>query len=139
VGNIRTESPAALISCVEWLEQLAAGATPVVNLRPPDDWPTTDNIAVDHDRLLRVLRRIAADIDELARARCIADLSAAAVDADPRLRRRRGLGEPSIEAPAGPMSVSQGRSAWDEYERRLEQAGLSAPPNPYRHVDRSAT
>jgi AcrR family transcriptional regulator len=134
VADRLVDEAAALITCIEWLEQLAVGATPVVNLRPPEDWPSTDNVAVDHDRVLRVLRRIAGDIEELARGRRLADLPSAAVDADPRLRRRRRLGEPSIQAPTGPMSVSQGRRAWDEYERRLQRAGLPVPPNPYRHV-----
>ncbi|MGH2687749.1 MAG: hypothetical protein ACRDKW_02930 [Actinomycetota bacterium] len=138
VADRLADEAAALVSCIEWLEQLAAGGTPVVNLRPPGDWPTTDNVAVDHDRVLRILRRIASDIEELARARRLGDLTSAAVDADPRLRRRRRLGEPSIQAPVGPMSVSQGRSAWDEYEHRLEKAGLPVPPNPYRHLERSA-
>jgi len=34
----------------------------------------------------------------------------------------------------GPMSLTQVRRAWAEYERRLTQAGLPVPPNPYRHL-----
>jgi hypothetical protein len=84
-----------------------------------------------------VLRRIANDIDELARARRVADLPARTADADARLRRRQRLGEAPIERPKGPMSVPQGRRAWGEYARRLERAGLPIPPDPYEHLKRS--
>jgi len=109
-----------------------------LNLRPDDDWET-DNVVVDHDRVVRMLRRIAGDLDELARARRVADLSSAAVDADPRLGRRRRFAEPPIEFSTkdpskGPMSVAQACRAWAEYERRLTRAGLPVPPNPYRHL-----
>ena len=127
----------ALVSCAKWLEALVAGNTPVVNLRPEEDWPATDNVVVDQDRIVRVLRRIASDIDELARARRIKDMSSSTVDADPRLCRRRRLGEAPIEAPTGPMSVPQLHRAWDEYERKLNRAGLLIPANPFRYFDRS--
>jgi len=137
VADRLVDEAALLFSCAEWLEQLAAGITPVINLRPEDDWPDTDNAAVDHGRVLRILRRIASDVDELARARRIADLSSGDIDADSRLRRWRQLAEPAIESPKGPMSIHQARQAWEAYERRLQEAGLPIPPNPYRHLDRS--
>jgi hypothetical protein len=127
-----------LLMCAEWLEQLATGGKPVVNLRPQSDSPDADHVLVDHARVVRILRRIAGDIEELARARRIADLSSADVESDPRLRRRRRLAEPPIESPKGPMSIHQARRAWEAYERRLQRAGLPIPPNPYRHLDRSA-
>jgi hypothetical protein len=43
------------------------------------------NVLASHDRILRILGRIASDIDELARARRVEDLAAEATDADPRL------------------------------------------------------
>ncbi|HEY5178858.1 MAG TPA: hypothetical protein VIJ07_03645, partial [Dermatophilaceae bacterium] len=46
--------------------------------RPAGDWPDTAHIAVDLARVRAVLHRIAADLDELARARRIADLNTAA-------------------------------------------------------------
>jgi AcrR family transcriptional regulator len=137
VADRLADEATALLQCAEWVEALARGAKPAVNLRPPEDWPTTDNVSVDHRRIVRMLRRIAADIDELARARRVGDLSSSAVDADPRSRRRRQLAEPPIKAPKGPMSIAQGRRAWDNYVRRLERAGLPVPLNPYRHLDRS--
>ncbi len=138
VADRLVEEAALLLSCAEWLEQLADGGfPPVINLRPKGDWPFTDNVPVDHDRILRILRHIAGDIDELARARRTSDLSSADVDADPRFRRRRQLTEPPIEAPKGPLSIHKARRAWAAYERRLRKAGLPVPPNPYRHLDRS--
>ena len=39
VADRLTEEATMLISCVGWLESLAAGETPAVNLRPADDLP----------------------------------------------------------------------------------------------------
>ena len=136
VADRLVDEAAALLCCVEWLEALAAGRCPVVNLRPREDWPSTDNVVVDHARVVRVLRRIANDIDEIARARRVADLPSRTA-ADARLRRRQRLGEAPIEPPQGPMSVPQGRRSWGEYARRLERAGLPIPPDPYEHLMRS--
>ena len=106
----------------------------MVNLRPDEDWPDTDNVIVDQERILRIIKRIANDIDELARARRVADLSSSTADVNPRLFRRRQLGEAPIEAPTGPMSIPQGHRAWDKYEKRLKRAGLPIPENPYRFL-----
>jgi hypothetical protein len=124
--------------CADWLGELGSGRKPVVNLRPPSDWPDTDNVIVNERRIQRILRRIAGDVEELARARRAQELSSATVDRDPRLGRRRRFGEPPIESPKGPMSVPQARRAWGAYERQLKRAGLPIPENPYRHFARSA-
>ena len=47
--------------------------------------------------LTRILNRIAADVDELARARRVADLDAAAVLGDRRAERRRQAAEPDLD------------------------------------------
>jgi hypothetical protein len=78
--------------------------------------------------VVRILRRIADDLDELARARRVADLSSAELESNSRLRRRRRLAEPPVEPPKGPLSAPQGRRAWAEYERKLQRAGLPVPP-----------
>ena len=137
VADRLTEEAAALVSCAEWLASLAAGKRPVVNLRPDADLPHSDYGSVDQDRVIRVLRRIAYDLEELARCGRVTDLSSSENDADPRLRRRRRLAEPPIEIPRGGMSIRQSRQAWEDYESRLRRAGLPIPPNPYRHLDRS--
>ena len=137
VADRLIEEAAALISCAEWLASLAAGKRPVVNLRPNIDLPDSDYVAVDQDRVIRVLRRIAHDLEELARSARVTDLSSSENDADPRLRLRRRLAEPPIENSRGGMSIRQSRQAWDDYESRLRRAGLPIPTNPYRHLDRS--
>src|SRR3954464_1686269 len=55
----------ALRRCREWLERLEGGEPVVVNLRPETD-PETEFVAFDRPRVLRVLARIIADLDELA-------------------------------------------------------------------------
>src|SRR4051794_41092094 len=55
----------ALRRCREWLERLDRGETVVVNLRPETD-PETEHVTFDRPRVLRVLARIIADLDELA-------------------------------------------------------------------------
>jgi hypothetical protein len=132
-----SEEADLLLTCATWLEELEAGKRPVVNLRPAEDWPHTNNTLVDHARLIRMFRRIAHDIDELARARRISDLSSNNIDADLCLRRRHQLCEPPITPPGSRTNLHQARRAWEEYEQRLEKAGLPIPENPYRHLDRS--
>ena len=126
-----------LISCVGWLESLAAGETPAVNLRPADDLPETCYVGVDQGRVIRMLRRIAHDLEELARTKRLADLSTRTNDADPRLRLHRSLAEPPIEISLRGTSIQQSRQAWADYEYRMQKAGFPAPANPYRHLDRS--
>ena len=138
VADRLIEEAAALVSCVEWLESLSTQETPVVNLRPEDDYPETDYVAVDQSRVIRGLRRIAHDMEALARARRVADLSSSGNDADPRMRLRHRLAEPPIELSRRGTSILQGRKAWENYENRLQKAGLPAPLNPYRHLNRSA-
>src|SRR6516164_8836977 len=55
----------ALRRCREWLERLDRGEQVVVNLRPATD-PETEYVAFDRPRVLRVLARIIADLDDLA-------------------------------------------------------------------------
>src|SRR4051812_20705550 len=55
----------ALRRCREWLERLDRGEGVVVNLRPETD-PETKYVSFDPPRVLRVLPRIIADLDELA-------------------------------------------------------------------------
>ena len=54
-------------------------------------------MAVDLARVAAVIGRIAADVDELARARRAQDLTTAAVLPDPRAERRRRLAEPDLQ------------------------------------------
>ena len=65
-----------LRQCAGWLRQLEGGGyPPAVNLRPSADWPDRAVVAVDLARVQAVIDRIAADVDELARARRVQDLN----------------------------------------------------------------
>ena len=91
-----------------------------------------------------ILQRIAADVDELARARRVADLGAAAVLPDRRAERRRRVAEPDLEFRAfftrrrlPASSASQLERAWDAWQAERYQRGeISQRPgyadNPFR-------
>lgn len=51
--------------CIEWLKKLARGEQVVVNLRAESD-PKTAYVAVDREWVLRVLKRVAANLDQLS-------------------------------------------------------------------------
>jgi hypothetical protein len=85
-----------VLECAGWVDRLAGdGFPPMVNLRPADDEDVC-HVGVDLARVVAVLRRIAYDIDELARARAVADLDQAAIVGDRRAERRRRLAEPGL-------------------------------------------
>jgi len=84
----------ALRRCREWLERLERGEQFVVNLRPETD-PETEYVSFDRPRVLRVLARIIADLDELAGFPPIAEEEAKKEGAEARrVRHRRLLAEP---------------------------------------------
>ena len=134
-----------LRECADWLAHLDADSyPPVVNLRPAADWPDTAGAVVGLARVLAVIDRIAADVDELARARRVGDLNTAAVLPDPRAERRRRLAEPDLEFRAfctreglPASSTPQLERAWDAYQaeryRRGETSQRAAyTDNPFR-------
>ncbi len=51
--------------CIEWLKKLARGEKVVVNLRASID-PKTAYVAIDHEWVFRVLKRVAANLDQLS-------------------------------------------------------------------------
>ncbi len=71
----------------------------LLEIRPRSDHPLHYRVLASHERIVAILGRIASDIDELARARRVADLPTEANDADLRLRVRRRLAEPPIQMP----------------------------------------
>jgi len=87
-----------LRQCAGWLAHLdAESCPPAASLRPSADWPDRAVVAVDLARVRAVIDRIAADVDELARARRVQDLNTAAVLPDRRAERRRRLAGPDLE------------------------------------------
>ncbi len=117
---------------------------PAVNRRPSDDWPDSANVAVNLPRIAALRDRIAADIEELARARRIDELQDATVLPDRRAERRRRLAEPDLDfrtfcrtkrMPSS--SHSQLERAWDAWQSELHRRGEieqhpSYSDNPYR-------
>jgi hypothetical protein len=100
-----------------WLEQLAQGEMVVVNLRPEtDDHPQLTRF--DHPRVMRVLARITADFDALARRDPREEATVPQDDADPLTRHQRRLAEPE-EKP-------RGRTAKEQREAIRKATGL--PP-----------
>lgn len=51
--------------CISWLEQLARGKRVVVNLRAESD-SRTDHVGVNQAWVLRVIKRVTADLDQLS-------------------------------------------------------------------------
>jgi hypothetical protein len=108
------------------------------------DWPETANVMVNGARVAAVLQRIAADLDELARARRISDLQAATVLPDRRAERRRRLAEPDLafrdfctrqKLPAS--STLQLQRAWDAWQAERYRRGETGQrpvytDNPFR-------
>jgi hypothetical protein len=120
-----------LRQCAGWLRQLDGGGyPPAVNLRPSADWPDRAVVAVDLARVRAVIDRIAADVDELGRARRVQDLTTAAVLPDRRAERRRRLAEPDLEFRAfcarrglPASSTLQLERAWDAWQAERYQRG----------------
>ena len=87
-----------LRQCAGWLTHLQTREfPPAVNLRPEGDHPDRAHVMVDLPRVAAILQRVAADVDELARARRVADLGATAVGRDRRAERRRRVAEPDLD------------------------------------------
>jgi len=116
----------ALISCAAWLASLAAGETVVVNLRPSNDLPDSDSVAVDQDRVIRGLRRIAYHLEELARSRRVTDLSS----------RENDAGQALAAAAPHVGAAHRNLPAWDEHPPKPPSlGGLRVPPAEGRAPD----
>ena len=95
--------------CLAWLERLEHEDHVVVNLRPESE-AETEFVPFDRPRVLRVLARMAADLDELARPP-LATATEAVVDQEaPDVRHRRRLAEP--EPPPRRPSRQEERAGW---------------------------
>lgn len=125
---------------IDWLDKLVRTGMPeVLEPRPRADFPLQYRVLASHERIVRILERIASDIDELARARRVEDLSTEDVDADPRLRIRRRLAEPPIAIPRHGSSNKQWREAIEWFENEHRRAGLPLPrgESPLTWIQRS--
>ena len=102
--------------CLDWLTRLERGEQVVVNLRP-DTETATEYVRFDQARVRRVLARIAADLDLLARHGAEMEAARPEPAADPRARHRQRLAEPE-EAP------QRGRTAKEQREALRKAFGL---------------
>ncbi|MEU2854542.1 hypothetical protein [Streptomyces syringium] len=130
--------------CAEWLDHLnTRDYPPAVNIRPEADFPERANVVVDLPRVAAVLRRIAFDVDELARS--VDDLQEARVADDSRAERRRRLAEPDLryaefcDRTGTPWrSTHHGEAAWTAYQAERRRRGETDEDpftayNPFRH------
>jgi hypothetical protein len=120
-----------LRQCADWLARLDADSyPPAVNLRSSADWPDRAIVAIDLARVRAIIDRLAADVDELARARRVEDLDTAAVLPDSGAERRRRLAEPDLEFRAfcarkglPASSTPQLERAWDAWQAERYRRG----------------
>ena len=90
----------------------------------------------DLPRVAAILQRIAADVDELARVRRVADLGAAAALPD----RRRRVAEPDLDFRefCRRSKLPQSERSWDLFAAERHRRGETDIPsyeayNPFRH------
>ena len=76
--------------CIDWLGQMERGENVVVNLRLDTD-TETEYVPFDRARVMRILGRIASDLDDLAGGRVVPSEG----QDDPKTRHRRQLAEPA--------------------------------------------
>jgi hypothetical protein len=88
-----TEEVEVLRWCIDWLQRLDRGEDVVVNLRPQEDGKT-EFVRFNSQRVLRVLSRIAADLEQLTRIRSETSGDRENDEEDPLQRHRRRLAEP---------------------------------------------
>jgi hypothetical protein len=127
--------------CADWLTHLNTSEyPPAVNLRPDGDHPDRALVVADLPKVAAILRRIAADVDELARARRVADLGAAAVLPGRRAERRRRVAEPDLDFREFCRSgkLPQSERSWDLFAAERCRRGETDIPsyqayNPFRH------
>jgi hypothetical protein len=112
----------------------------VVNLRPEGDHPDRAHLVVDLPQWPRSCSGLPPIIDELARARRVADLGAAAVGPDRRAERRRRVAEPDLDFRefCRRNKLPQSERSWDLFAGERYRRGETDIPsyeacNPFRH------
>ena len=112
-----TDEVEVLRWCIGWLERLEHEDHVVVNLRPASE-EETEFVPFDRPRVMRVLARIAADLDDLARRSLENAEELVDGQEERRARHRQRLAEP--EPP--PRRLSR----WEE--RAASRQALGLPP-----------
>jgi hypothetical protein len=103
--------------CTDWLQQLERSESVVVNLRPNAD-AETEFVGFDRPRVVRVLERIAADLDNLSLVPNDPHADKESNNHDPQARHRHELAEP----PPKPKKLSH------REQRTALRAALGLPP-----------
>ncbi len=113
IGDRLADEAQALRDVTDWLDKLVRTGMPeVINLRPSTDFPFDYRVLASHERIVAILARIASDIDELARARRVEDLTTDTTDRDERV--------------AAPSAI-RGTTAGDAPPRFIEQSNGVMP------------
>ncbi len=116
-----------LRQCAGWLRQLdGGGSPPAVSLRPAAGWPDRAVVTVGLARVAAVIGRIAADVDQLARARRAGDLDSAAMLPGPRVERRR-TGGTGAARPASGRATPAPRSGHADQPPACPRSGNWTP------------
>ncbi len=102
IGSRLPREVEALRRCIDWLQRLERGENVIVNLRLDTD-VEAEFVSFDRPRVVRVLERIAADLDNLSLVPNDPQADKEANQNDPQARHRRELAEPSRE----PTKLSQ--------------------------------
>ena len=102
--------------CVEWLEKLARGKKVVVNLRASID-PRTAYTNIDREWVLRVLKRVAANLDQLSGNLFPpeeSEVESNPITAGVKLRHRLAEPEPQLSSltPKRTTSYSEGKNGF---------------------------
>ena len=112
----------------------------MVNLRPEGDHPDRAHLVAGLPRVAAIVQRIAADVEELARARRVADLGAAAGGPDRRAEQRRRVAEPDLDFRefCRRSNLPQSQRSWDLFAGERYRRGETDIPsyeayNPFRH------
>jgi hypothetical protein len=140
----RLQDEAAWVrQCAQWIDHLEAKPyPPAANLRPEGDFPDTCAVPIRLPGVAAILRRIAFDVEEPARARCVEELQAAKTADDPRTERRRRPAEPDLsyakycDRTGTPWRLRPGRRG-----RQACCTGLPSSPRPglFHACDRGET
>jgi hypothetical protein len=131
-----------LRQCADWLTRLHTSEyPPAVSLRPDGDHPGRALVVADLPPVAAIWQRIAADVDELARARRVADLGAAAARPDRRAGRRRRAAEPDLDFRefCRRSKLPRSERSWDLFAAERCRRGEKPTPPPMRRATRSGT
>jgi transcriptional regulator with XRE-family HTH domain len=101
-GNAITAEVKLLRQCTQWLKQLENGEEVIVNLRTDID-PETEYVRFDTSRVIRILERIAGDLDRSTEG------APRHIDPDPLSKRKRRLAE--APKPKRRLSTREERNA----------------------------